>query len=211
MTDDERPLDPSRIPRPLAYPLEQRREGVLEKLQKAFVDGLLTSEEFEERMELAGTALNDAELAVLVDDLPGAGGDMAKAPSTALVPTGTQPMVPTSSAGSKESANLIAILGESKRQGAWHVPPVVKVIAILGSARVDLTEAHLPPVTEIQCSAILSEIRIDVPPSVRVESAGAAVLGEFSSKEQAPGNPDAPLVRVTGFALLGSVEIRVKK
>jgi hypothetical protein len=212
MVHDGSGLDPERIPRPLSYPLEQRREKTLDTLQRAYVEGILTSEEFDERMELAGTARNDAELVVLVDDIPGA-KPVAKPPepSTALVPVPGNAMVPTSSATREVGTTILAILGDVKRRGAWHVHPTMQAIAVLGSARLDLTEAHLPPQTEIQCMAFMGEIRIDVPKGVRVESSGAALLGDFRSHEDASTQPDAPVIRITGFALLATVDVRVKK
>jgi len=49
-------------------------------------------------------------------------------------------------------------------------------------------------------------VEILVPPGVRVETSGIGVMGGFESFSQS-GDPAAPLLRISGFALMGGVEI----
>jgi hypothetical protein len=50
-----------------------------------------------------------------------------------------------------------------------------------------------------------------VPPEIRVEVEGHPLLGVFEVERKAPSttSPDAPLLRVTGTALMGAVTIHV--
>jgi hypothetical protein len=106
----------------------------------------------------------------------------------------------------------LAILSEAKRIGRWVVPPRFRAFAFLGNVRIDLTDAVLSDgTTEIECFALVGEVRIIAPPGLRIECDGDGVAGEFKMREprsyQRP--VDGPLVRVTGTALLGAVIIRI--
>ncbi|MCP5042486.1 MAG: hypothetical protein GY944_15785 [bacterium] len=53
-------------------------------------------------------------------------------------------------------------------------------------------------------------VSILVPPGVEIDSNGLGIMGGFSSPANTQ-DPDAPLIRVRGFALMGGVEVKVKK
>jgi hypothetical protein len=59
---------------------------------------------------------------------------------------------------------------------------------------------------------ILGSIEVVVPPGLAVEVHGSGILGSFESMSRAPGTPDPerPVLRVRGVALLGSVEVRTE-
>lgn len=87
-----------------------------------------------------------------------------------------------------------------------------RVLAWMGNVKLDLTRVLLGAgTTEIEAIAVMGEVRILVPPGLRVECDGDPLLGEFSIKRIAGSAPpaDAPLVRITGRAILGSVKIKV--
>ena len=54
-------------------------------------------------------------------------------------------------------------------------------------------------------------VKIIVPHNLRVECAGTPLLGEFTLKHvsKATPHPDAPLIRISGSALMGSVVVKV--
>jgi cell wall-active antibiotic response 4TMS protein YvqF len=113
---------------------------------------------------------------------------------------------------------IVAILGDSRKEGRWVVPRHVRALSILGSAKVDLRDAILQfRETVIEAQAVLADIQIIVPPDVRVECDGDALLGSFTINERkrrgagtAPLPADAPVVRVSGSAYLASVTIKVR-
>jgi hypothetical protein len=51
-----------------------------------------------------------------------------------------------------------------------------------------------------------------VPPGLAVETEGVAVMGSFEHVDRAPAHPDpeAPLLRVRGRVIMGSVEIKMR-
>ena len=55
-------------------------------------------------------------------------------------------------------------------------------------------------------------LSVRVPPTVRLETDGVAILGGFEDRIHEPGvaGPDAPIVRVTGIAIMGGVDAQVK-
>ena len=67
------------------------------------------------------------------------------------------------------------------------------------------------PVTDIYVFALMGGVEIIVPPNVRLESDGFAIMGGFEDqlKDPASGDPNVPLIRVHGVAIMGGVEARV--
>jgi hypothetical protein len=88
------------------------------------------------------------------------------------------------------------------------VPKRLKVAALLGGTKSDLRDALIGSgVTEVKVMACLGGVEVIVPPHVDVECEGIGILGGFGISEQPPTDPKRPVVRVSGFALLGGVEV----
>ena len=155
-----------------------------------------------------GTAI-DAYLAPVTsspNDRPIAGG----AATAAAAPPVRSFVVPPELV--PERAGVVAFVGSHSRQGDWLLPRQFRVVAAMGSAEIDLTRARVGPGTSvIEVRAVLGSVEITAPPDVRVECEGSGVFGNFSvnNKAQASVPPDAPVIRVTGTAFLGNVEITV--
>ncbi|PRC59364.1 hypothetical protein C6A85_23795, partial [Mycobacterium sp. ITM-2017-0098] len=64
---------------------------------------------------------------------------------------------------------------------------------------------------EIRSYSIMGGQTILVPPEVNVDVRGVAVMGSFDHSVDGDGAPGAPLVRISGFSLWGSVGIKRKK
>ena len=84
-------------------------------------------------------------------------------------------------------------------------------MAFWGSIDVDLTNARLGPGTShIELMAVMGNVTIIVPPDIRVECDGDPFLGSFDMHGERNSAPPADAhIRVTGSAILGSVEVRV--
>ena len=127
---DESPygLPAHRVPTPRTAPLEQEREQAMDALQQAFAADELTLDEFDERMELARTASDARELAVLLVDVPS-----QEHVATALVPvrdalpaapaTASTALVPADGA---RAQRMLAVFGGVEREGRWTPAPVTK-------------------------------------------------------------------------------------
>lgn len=183
----------------------------MQHLQNAFARDQLTLAEFDERMELARTAGNDRELAVLLADVPGheqtamvlARDQLPTAPAraTAMVPAG-------------KPEQLVAIFGGVEREGRWTPAPQTRAIAVFGGIELDFCEVDLAPgsVTVVDCFALCGGVEIEVPADVHVEVGGTGFLGAFATRGRADAPPPgAPVVRVVGLAVMGGVEIKRKK
>ena len=198
--------------------LAQARDATIDALCERFADETLSLSELERRLEAARSARTRQELNRLLRDLPGASVPMrteAKpAPrGPATVPARKPETRPAPRSDLPTGGQLaLAILGGTRRAGRWAPPPELVAVAIMGGVELDFRDAVLTEGdTEINCFAFWGGIDITVPPGVHVESTGFALLGGFDQDaelETRPG-PDAPVIRINGFALMGGVEIKV--
>lgn len=83
----------------------------------------------------------------------------------------------------------------------------------MGDITIDLTEAVFEQqVTEINVTCVLGNVEVLVPENVTLRGYGSGVLGNFEVRGEGRGesDPQAPVVIVRGFALLGNIEARPK-
>jgi len=204
-------LSDSRIPPPRRALLDSRREAVIERLQRAFGDGELTMAEYDQRLDLAETARVEAEIDVLVADLPSP-PELVEAPTSHLpVPAPRRELVTAADAAlAKRPLKLLAVFGGSERKGEWVVPAKVKARAVFGGIDLDFRHARLTSaITEVHCVATFGGVDVIVPPDVRVEVAGNGVFGGFDGPDGA-GPDGAPIIRVSGTAVFGGVDVVVR-
>ena len=77
----------------------------------------------------------------------------------------------------------------------------------------DFREAVLGAgVTDVNVLAVLGSVEIIVPPEIAVEAGGMAVLGGFEYQTNAPPrtDPNLPILRVRGLAVLAGVNVEVR-
>jgi hypothetical protein len=104
-------------------------------------------------------------------------------------------------------------MGGAERRGSWTPPRQLNVIAVMGGVELDFREARFAPgVTEVTCFAMMGGIEITVPPGVHVETSGMGLMGGFahSGSADAPADPNAPVLRIGGVAIMGGVELNVR-
>jgi hypothetical protein len=83
----------------------------------------------------------------------------------------------------------------------------------MGGAVLDFREARLPPgTTEVTVFALMGGAQIIVPPGLAVEMDGSAFMGGFEHMERAPAeaDPERPVLRVSGFVLMGGVAVETR-
>jgi len=186
-------------------PAAEEREVVAQELSLHFAADHLSMDELEERLSLVYGAPTLAQLHGLVSDLPPL--DRRKLDS------GNSPMLAPAAMVPNRGV-VIAIMGGAERTGSWLVPRELKVWAILGGAQLDLRDAKFAPgVTEIDVTALMGGVEIIVPRGVRVETIGAGVMGGFgaSAGDATALDPSQPVLRVTGLAIMGGVEVKIQK
>ena len=186
-------------------PEAEEREVVAQELSLHFAADHLSMDQLEERLSLVYGAPTAAQLHGLVGDLPAL--DRCKLDS------GNSPLIAPSALVPSRGV-VIAFMGGAERTGSWLVPRELKVWAALGGALIDLRDAKFAPgVTEIDVTAFMGGVEIIVPRGVRVETLGAGVMGGFaaSAGDSSALDPSQPVLRVTGLAIMGGVEVKVQK
>ena len=181
-----------------ALPLDDARARVVERLSAHFAHDHLTMAELESRLERVYQARTLTELREVTRDLPAEPGSTAVASPTDVAP----------------SRSILAVMGGAVRRGVWPVPRRLNVFALMGGVELDLREAVLAPGThEIQIVTIMGGATVKVPPHVRVEVDGMAIMGGFDDQLHVPEGtePVQTTILIRGFALMGGVEVKVRR
>ncbi|MEU9007061.1 DUF1707 domain-containing protein [Streptomyces sp. NPDC059982] len=183
------------------------RDRIADILGQALAEGRLTAEEHHERLDSLYAVKTVGELEVLVRDLPAgaaAAADTSRQAFPAPVPA---------AAGEGPVETVVAVFSSSARKGRWRPGARTRAVSVFGDITVDLTEAVFEQqVTEINVTAVLGNVEVLVPENVTLRGYGSGVLGNFEVRgEGASADPQAPVVIVRGFALLGNIEAHPKR
>jgi hypothetical protein len=186
----------------------ESRERVIAALSEHFSHDALDVDEFERRITVAHTCDSPEEIDALLSDLPAL---PASTTTIATVPKVAPVVVPAAQV--REEQTMLAIMGGVDRRGSWSVPRRLRLVTVMGGARLDLREARFPsgPV-DIEILSVMGGTQIIVPPGLAVETHGSAIMGGFQEVNRAPIHPDAdaPLLRVHGFVMMGGVDIQMR-
>jgi hypothetical protein len=185
------------------------RERTVQALCHHFAHDRLTLEELDERLAVAQRAPSIAELQALLVGLP----EVSRAPVPVAAGAVTaRPTFAATTAPPREE-RMAVIMSERKRSGRWTVPPRLKVVAVMSDVKLDLSEAELGPYTEIDASVWMANVRVLVPRGVRLECTGGTFMGQFTERWEPDDTlpSDAPVVRVTGLAVMAEVSVKVAK
>jgi hypothetical protein len=171
------------------------RERQAEIIRQAASEGRLTLTELDERLGQVYAAKTYAELAIVTRDLPG--GEIARhAPSSGGVVPGAV-------------HEVHAFFSEQKIKGQWMAPRHLTVRAILGSVKLDFTEASMPQEVVVDTQIVLGELQLIVPEDVAVElEPGTTILGERNSKVRTARTPGTPVIKIRGTVFLGEVQAK---
>jgi hypothetical protein len=191
--------------------LNHTRQVTIDALCEHFANDAMTVEDFEARVDAAHRATTTEELRALLRDLPS--GELPVVADSAEHPArrGERQLMPREH--QRETAYAVAVLGGTRRTGRWSPARVNHAIAIMGSAELDFREALLPPgVTEIKIYTIMGGVEIIVPPGLNVESHGIGIMGGFehAGDDVREADPSAPVLRVSGVALMGGVDVSIR-
>jgi hypothetical protein len=190
----ESPLPPT----PAA--LRHRREAVIAQLCDHFARDHLEAEELEELIDRAHNAQTLVALDSLLEGLP------------EIQPESATMAVARNHTPSDQHQVVVAVMGGVERKGSWAPAPNVYVVACMGGTLLDFRDARLAEgVTNVMVLALMGGVEIIVPPDLRVESNGIGIMGGFEQGGSHPPGPvDGPVVRVSGAAIMGGVEIKVR-
>jgi hypothetical protein len=182
--------------------LRDRREQAIQQLSDAFVGDLLTVDGFEERLARVHAASTLPQLEAVVADLQ----PLPKgAPTAALVPLAVTPGL------APATKRIRSLFGNVERRGGWVVPASMEVRATFGNVELDFRDARFTaPVTELEARVVFGNLEIIVPPQLAVDCEGSSIFGNIESQGSAVGDPDRPVLRIRGYAVMGNIEVHVR-
>ena len=183
---------------------EEQREAVAQLLAVHYANDRLSLDTLDERMERVYSADTVDALRLLLADLPAFPTGAADSGRSAIV--APEEMVPP-------RGIAMAFMGGFERKGSWVLPRHFKAVAVMGGGTIDLREARFGAgVTELELICFMGGFEVHVPPGVRVEVLGTALMGGFSASagDAANEDPNMPVLRVTGIAVMGGVDVKVR-
>lgn len=205
------------------------RQRVIDLLCDHYAQDRLELAEFERRLDRAHRARAQGELDALLADLPALDKDGTavarpgrdRPESGAAVARGSEGSArPAAGTGSDlvhvpasrvpESQFEFAMWSGRTRAGAWIPARTIRAVAFMGGVELDFREAQFgPDEIRVHVAAFMGGVDIIVPPGVHVDTRGFAFLGGFDENLEGGGaaSPDAPTVRISGFALMGGVDV----
>jgi Domain of unknown function (DUF1707) len=168
------------------------RDRTVEALRVAAGDGRLTSEELDQRIELALTARTYGELSALVEDLPAQAG-VVPAPKP------------------KDVLRIDRFGANARRDGSWVVPERIEVAVTGGNVTLDFTEAIIAlPSLRINAILVGGNLILITKPGIVVDTDEVALMGG-NVKARQHQDPLAPVllrVEMTGKVAGGSIVVR---
>lgn len=205
--------------------LEQVRDRAVALLGQRFAEDLIDADELDERMEKAQTADSIAALRKLTEDL-----EDPNAPTPERVPPGPGGLTPFAGPAPdavaireptlalarpedvREHQRSVTLFGETKQTGAWTPPRILTTVTAFGQTKLDFRDALLAPgVTEVELQTLFGEVEIILPPGLPVEVGCSAILASLETDDalalDAPSDPEAPRLRITGFAMFAEVGV----
>lgn len=198
MSEPSNPTSGTPSSRSLApRPTSAQREAAEERLRRAAGEGLLTLEEYGDRVALVLAANTADELRAVTADLPATGAAFQE--QTVVVRRRERPA----------QRWLVAVMGGHEERGRWRPAQNTNAIAFMGGVEVDLREAEVDQdELNLNALAVMGGIEIVVPDEVEVEMTGFALMGGRENTTRRPASDAAPLLRIRAFALMGGVEVR---
>lgn len=192
---------------------DRERLAVQDRLRDAYAQGALTTDEFEERLSVALSAVWTTDLAPLVADLPeprdGSAGATWPSPRTPSVPAPPTGRPPQPDGEGRVRAPRRGVAGPI-------VGGLVVVAAVLGVTTLDLGEVAIFGSTQVQADpgeavrvlTLFGSTEIVVPDGVAAEPDILAVFGSSDCGDacRVDGDP-ADAVEIDGIALFGSIEV----
>ena len=190
---------------------QRARDQVIQILSTHFATDVIELREFERRVDAVHRARTAGDLRAVLADLPGAPAAMA---STMTEPPASPAAHPLDRREIPPTRWIMALMGGATRKGIWVPGWRNYTYAAMGGVELDFRDIQLPPgtTTEVLAIAIMGGIEIIVPPDVILDVSGFAILGGFEQGEHdvPKFDPERPVLRVRGVALMGGVDIKVR-
>jgi hypothetical protein len=199
VNDDVVPADPNRM-----RASDADREAVAGLLHRAAAEGRLDLNELDERLAVLYAAKTYGELAPITADLV--------PPATTMALPGAAAPASDRIGGVPGPSVSLAFMSGVDRKNNWVVPAQHTTVAVMGGVKLDLTKARFAEAeTTITVFAFWGGVEILVPDDVDVRVGGVGLLGAFEDRTSGNAVPGAPVVKITGLAIMGGVEVKHPK
>jgi len=188
--------------------IEVSRQETIDRLTEAFAADAIDMDEYERRATSANAANRISDLESLTRDLPAAKGAPRGGPARQRPLRGDD-----SSIIGAVPVTTGCVMSERTMTGNWLSSDRVSSFTVMGSTRLDLRDAVLPPgAIKIEAFTLMGETQIIVPRDVPVRMSAFAFMGESrAGREVNQRVGDARTwVEISGFAMMGSVTVRAK-
>lgn len=190
--------------------LTEARERCIEELSVHFANDRLSLEELESRIERVYKAATVADVQQITGDLPRGGVVPASA--------GAAPPMPLAPALTREQERMLFVMSNTRRRGTWAVPQRLDVVALMSDSTIDLTQALLPTgIVDLHVRVFWASLKIIVPPGLQVVNRIDAIMANISGGSEpddvaaAGAWRSTTVVRLSGWAMMGEVRIRVRR
>jgi hypothetical protein len=176
---------------------DAERAAAVTRLTEAYANDYLPEAEFERRVTLVYQAAVADDLAALTRDLPVTGANASGSTQLAV----------------SSPRRIRAVFSSVERGGGDAMPALLELQTVFGSLELNFTQCTFPAdVTEIRVSVKFGSIELDFPDGVDIRMEGNATFASFEYRDYRPPGaqsvvPGSPIVRITGSAVMGSVEI----
>ena len=187
---------------------EALRQRAIDRLTEAFASGVITMEEYERRVSQASALSRVDALEDLVSDLP------AVVPREA--PRGRNPTRLPAPVGRNHdiigapAVSTACIMGDRNLTGNWLTSDRVTTFTVMGSTKIDLREADLPPGRiKIEVFTVMGDTKIIVPPGLPVHLNSFVLMGDSRADRdvnQQTRGADT-WVEVSGFVVMGDIRV----
>ena len=193
--------------------LKRVREETLAVLELRHASQRLDRDDYERMLSAARHARNTEELQSLLREGPANPSPVAVPVPSPATRAATALVAPDLALDSTDEQGFVfAVMSSASRKGHWEPPARLYVTAVMGSIGLDFRGADLlEGVSEVIVCSVMGGVNIIVPPDVDVEVNGVGLLGAFAHLSRRTDDDDTPLLRVKGLALMGGVNVKVKK
>jgi Cell wall-active antibiotics response LiaF, C-terminal len=161
-------------------PLITAQRNAILQIRSRYERGELPFETFRTSLDAITAAQTPEECANILRDLPEQPAHLAAL--AALEPPALAPSVPAPMAPLAPRKRISAFMSETKKtRSAWTLAPNTHVSAMMGSVRLDMRRAQLPPEAYIKVNATMSEVVILVPDDVAIVVRSKVIMGEVAA------------------------------
>lgn len=109
-----------------------------------------------------------------------------------------------------DAGRMRTVFGDITRQGRWDISTGVSAQSVFGDVVLDLREAVIDSESsDVKVETFFGDIRVVVPPGVRVEVSGSRLLGDLKLDDGNYGVANGPLIRLRADSVAGDVKVRV--